>query len=961
MPRDGLAYSPLHSLIKDLPVTLHRVNGELLVRDLVEDSRAVKPGIVFLARPGASDDGRAWISSAEQSGAACILSDAEGCARATGPAIECDDPVAIGAVLADRIHGHPSRSITLVGITGTNGKTTTAVILQHLLSTSARPCGLIGGIEIDDGRDRFSASLTTPQPSEIARSLAAMVGNDCHAAVMEVSSHALELGRVGQLEFDAAIFTNLSGDHLDFHGDMPSYARAKRRLFECLPQDAYAIINIDCVHGLEMAAASNCSIIECGDGAAARVLCMAEDLDGSQGRFEGPWGTFETFLPLVGRHNLTNALQAVATAYQLGVPLPRIVERLPSCPCPRGRLERVPGAPGSPPVFVDFAHTDEALRSTLSSVRATLANGEPLAVLFGCGGDRDRSKRPRMAEAALAIADHVYVTSDNPRTEDPQDIIDEIVSTLNASDRARVSIEPDRALAIDQAVRHAFESRATLVIAGKGHEQVQLIGDQELPFNDVDAAARALAREQCVDSWSTPQRLQSALPQSRWIVAPGPDWSGCRGVSIDSRSLKPGSMFIAIRGEIHDGHEFAQAAVDAGAALLLVEEDVGIRNVPCLQVGDTQLAMMDLANAHRDILANVPVIAVTGSCGKTTVKELLRSVLSELGEVCASRRSFNNHIGLPLTLLEASRQHHAVILEMGTSSPGEIQRLASIARPDFGIVTMIGSGHLAELESLEGVAREKYSMLQHVGGEAWIRSDGFPLPEGIRAQVHQFGEGQQLGCENLHYAEDSTTFTLSDGSSFCLPMVGKHHVINALPVIDLARRLGLDDAAIQRGFNQVMPVSGRGVRELIHDISFIDESYNANPDSMWAAIDTVLRSTQDDQRVVLILGDMLELGDKTELMHEQLGERIAAHPNADQIDLILMAGLHVQSTVRALASSGWPGDRMAHEPDVDDTAMEHIASMLLPGDMVLLKGSRGIALERVLSCRRAMETEDSHH
>jgi murE/murF fusion protein len=959
VPRNGLAYSPLHTLLKDLPVTLHRVEGEILVRDLVEDSRAVKPGMIFLARCGETTDGRDWIESAERAGAACILSDAKGCAQASGPAIECDDPMALGATIADRIHGHPSRSITLIGITGTNGKSTTAVMLHHLLSTPTRPCGLIGGIEIDDGCTRSPASLTTPQSTELARCLAAMVDNDCHAVVMEVSSHALELGRVDQLEFDAAVFTNLSGDHLDFHGDMSSYSRAKRRLFERLPAEAHAIVNIDCVHGLEMASASECTVIECGAGAAARVLCIHEDLHGSRGRFEGPWGSFEASIPLVGRHNLNNALHAVATAFQLGVPIGRIADRLPDCPCPQGRLERVPSAAGLPPVFVDFAHTDEALRSTLSSVRTLLAEDASLSVLFGCGGDRDHSKRARMAAVAVANADHVYVTSDNPRTEDPKAIIHDIIAELSAHELAQVTIEPDRAQAIADAIRHACETNSTLVIAGKGHEQVQLVGDQRLPFRDVTIATRALANEQSIDSWSTPARLKAALPASQWIVAPPAPWAGARGVSIDSRTLQPGNVFIAIRGTDHDGHDHAQAAMTAGASMLLLEEDVGVRNIPCLQVDDTKQALMDLAEGHRGMLMDIPVIAVTGSCGKTTVKDLLKEVLSELGPVCASRRSFNNHIGLPLTLLEASKKHHAIILEMGTSAPGEINRLASISRPDYGIITMIGSGHLEDLDSLDGVAREKYSMLKHVGTAAWIRDDGFTLPEGLGAHVHHFGRGHTLACTEIHTDADMSTFTMEDGATFQLPMTGRHNVINSLPVIALARQLGLDDPAIQRGFDRVTPVAGRGVRETIHGINFIDESYNANPDSMWAAIGTTLESSQDDQRIVLVLGDMLELGDQSESMHAQLGERIAAHPNADQIDLILLMGMHVHSTIRALATSGWPGDRMAHEPDIDDTAIGNIASMLLPGDTVLVKGSRGLSLERVLAHRRATETEDT--
>ena len=224
---------------------MHRVDGPVMLCTLVEDSRLVQPGSIFLARQGATTDGRDWITQAEKDGASLILSDRSGCDRASGPALSCDDPVRIGALLAERLHGSPSSGLELVGITGTNGKTTTATILQHLLANDDAPCGLIGGIEVDDGRARTPATLTTPQAADLSRTLGRMIGNGCRFAVMEVSSHALDLGRVSGLHFSAALFTNLSGDHLAHHGDMDSYAEAKRSLYSSLAHEAVAVINVD--------------------------------------------------------------------------------------------------------------------------------------------------------------------------------------------------------------------------------------------------------------------------------------------------------------------------------------------------------------------------------------------------------------------------------------------------------------------------------------------------------------------------------------------------------------------------------------------------------------------------------------------------------------------------------------------------------------------------------------------
>ncbi|MDG2201454.1 MAG: UDP-N-acetylmuramoyl-L-alanyl-D-glutamate--2,6-diaminopimelate ligase [Phycisphaerales bacterium] len=951
MTTDGFKGTSLIQLLDGLPVTCHRVTGDVIVADLVEDARLVKPGDIFLARPGRTADGRQFIKQAQAAGAAAILSDSTGCAEAVIPAIECVDPSMIGARLAERLHGDPSRRLHLIGITGTNGKSTTAMILQHLLDDDRARCGLIGGIHIDDGLRRSTASLTTPQASELSRQLGRMVRNGCTRAVMEVSSHALDLGRVHALSFHGAIFTNLSGDHLDWHGDMVQYAIAKRRLFSMLPRHGIAVLNAEDQRSRFMAQAANCRIIETGAGATAQVVCLDERLDGSRARFEGPWGTFdgiESTIPLVGRHNLANALQAVAMAQQLGVTPEVIAHRLETCPCPAGRLQPVASDDDQPRVFVDFAHTDAALGTTLSGIRRILEPDQRLHVVFGCGGDRDASKRPRMAVAALASADSVTLTSDNPRTEDPAAILKDILTGVPEDRMDDVQVEPDRA----NAIRHAISSTppgSVVLIAGKGHERVQLIGSARIPFDDAAVAKSCLDGTDC---------LQQHLHRLPVLERGGADSDGIpalTGVCTDSREVEPGQLYIALRGPNHDGHDFIEQAVQRGAAALVVERHPGEVSVPWFRVDDSRSALGGLAGFHRDSMESIPVIAVTGTCGKTGTKEVLRSVLSGLGPVCASTRSFNNEIGMPLTLLAARPSHRAVILELGTNSPGEIEYLARIARPDFAIITMIGSGHLAGLETIEGVAREKYALLPWVRERAWVRRDPFPLPES-KAPVVQFGDGTTDAIDSIEVDHEGTAFTLADGTRFRLPLVGRHHAFNTVPVILLARQLGMDDVSIQHGLDAVDPPRGRGAVHYIDEIEFVDESYNANPDSMQASIDAFLVD-QDQSRNVLILGDMLELGDHAQAMHEALGRAIAEHPAAGSIDLVMLVGQDIQHTLRSLAASGWSGDQLVHEPEIDEPAMRRLASMLQPGDRVLLKGSRGLGLERVHVARSNWDSE----
>ena len=951
MTTDGTKESSLIQLLDGLPVTCHRVTGHVVVNDLVEDARLVTPGDIFLARPGRTSDGRAYIKQACAAGAAAILSDAQGCADAGIPSIECVDPAMIGARLAERLHGDPSRRLQLIGITGTNGKSTTAMILQHLLDDDQFRCGLIGGIHIDDGERRTATSLTTPQPSDLSRQLGRMVRNGCTRAVMEVSSHALDLGRVHALSFHGAIFTNLSGDHLDWHGDMVQYAIAKRRLFAMLPKHGIAVINAEDERSRFMAQAAHCRIIETGAGATAQVVCLEEHLDGSRARFEGPWGAFdgiEAFLPLVGRHNLANALQAVTMAQQLGISPNRIARRLATCPCPRGRLQPIASSDDQPRVFVDFAHTDAALATTLASIRRILADDKKLHVVFGCGGDRDASKRPRMAAAALASADAVILTSDNPRTEDPGAILDDVLTGVPEDRLDDVRVELDRSTAIRHAITTAGPGSVVL-IAGKGHERVQLVGAARIPFDDAAVA------KSCLDGTDS---LQHHLERLDVLERGGFGVDGApalTGVCTDSRQVDPGQLYVALRGPNHDGHDFIDEAIRRGAAAVLVDRDPGPVQSPWFRVEDARVALGTLAGYHRDAMDSIPVIAVTGSCGKTSTKELLRSVLEERGPVCAGVHSYNNEIGMPLTLLSARPSHRAIVLELGTSSPGEIDYLARIARPDFAIITMIGAGHLAGLETIEGVAGEKYSLLPWVRQRSWVRRDPFPLPDS-EAPVDQFGDGTAEAIESVEIDQEGTAFTLRDGTRFRLRLVGRHHAFNAVPVILLARHLGLDDIAIQNGLDAVEPPRGRGAVHYIDEIEFVDESYNANPDSMKASINAFL-ADQDEHRNVLVLGDMLELGDHALSMHEALGRTISEHPAADSIDLVMLVGHDTQHTLRSLAASGWNGDRLVHEPEIDEPAMRRLASMLQSGDRVLLKGSRGLGLERVHIARTNWDSE----
>ncbi len=497
----------LPQLIDGLPLSLHCGGPvDIPLTSLADDSRQVQPGALFIAREGVGADGEQFITDAIERGAAAIIAPRPPRTEtetspvwASGPKID----MALTARLADRFFGHPARDLAIAAVTGTNGKTTVAFLVRHLLERAGMRCGLLGTVHNDLGRGVEPAALTTPGPIELHRSLRQMVDAGCDAVACELSSHGLEQGRAAGLDVDVAIFTNLTGDHLDYHGTMEDYAAAKARLFEMLKPPARAVVNAEDAWTKRIVADCEGSIIRCAVDAAAEVEWRAEVLSlsaaGSRIAITSPRGRDEVSLPLLGRHNVSNALLATAAADAVcesrGLDTAGLCAFLAEVGIVPGRLEPVsiPGDETAPTVLVDYAHTDDALFNVLTALRPLLPEAGRLSVVFGCGGDRDRTKRPRMAEVASRLADELYVTSDNPRTEPPQQIIDDILSGLPAGTVAgeSVHVEPDRARAIEQAIT-AAGSRHIVLIAGKGDEDYQIIGTERTHFDDREQAATAL-------------------------------------------------------------------------------------------------------------------------------------------------------------------------------------------------------------------------------------------------------------------------------------------------------------------------------------------------------------------------------------------------------------------------------------------------------------------------------------
>ncbi|MBM9518532.1 UDP-N-acetylmuramoyl-L-alanyl-D-glutamate--2,6-diaminopimelate ligase [Desulforhopalus vacuolatus] len=961
------------------------------------DSREVKSGSLFIALRGASVDGHSFLADVADRGAAAVVCETGGIsekvrillAEKSVIVIEVDNTSVCCPVIASWFYGNPAKSLRLAAVTGTNGKTTVTSLVEQLLLADGKAVGVIGTVNnrctVNGKTLSFPAHLTTPEPIELHRLLRAMVDAGTEIVVMEVSSHALVRSRVDGLQFEAAAFTNISRDHLDYHGTMERYFNAKSLLFsKYLADDGVAVIPNPSVEGHKLAvlAESRPGVRMIRWGAAEdndlRLINCRLHLDYTEVECRAFGKTFFFNTLLIGSYNVENLLTAWGVAAALGMVTQHIAADVSSLTGAPGRVERInveaAWASKGPVVLVDYSHTPDALEKVLETV-AVLPHRN-LCVVFGCGGDRDSGKRPLMGAVAGRLADVVVLTDDNPRSELSSEIIREILPgvesagcpvfqkdwlfTRSEKEKGCV-VTASRDEAIDQAIR-SMGAGDVVVIAGKGHEPYQISRRGRCYFDDRRRAENALF------SWTS--QLLAEATGGRVVGNAG--MSGA--VTTDSRMENPRGIFVALTGEHHDAHDFAPGAVEKNNLCLVVERELPL-DVCQVVVADTTRALGNMAAFRRRALARFlaaqgreqNVVGVTGSCGKTTVKEMIFAILRRkwpVGEyypetsILKTAGNFNNLIGLPLSLLPIGVDQRAVILEMGMNAPGEIARLAEIADPDISVITNVFGAHLAGLGDLNGVAAAKGELF------AGTRADGLLVvnidDEKIRAQAEKSlcrkitfsaaGSRADLYATDIRQAgRGRCNFTLHCGGAkrdIFLGAAGEHNVGNALAAATVCTALGVDLEEIALGLADFRNV-GRRMELLTAPGGFtvINDCYNANPGSMAAGL-KVLASFPGKKFAVI--GDMLELGSSSEAAHEKIGRRAAEL----DIDRLAIIGEFASAVKKGALEGGMADTDVAIFADKEqfvstiDCCCEQLKT---DKDAVLVKASRGLALESIVA------------
>ncbi|MBR5130620.1 MAG: UDP-N-acetylmuramoyl-L-alanyl-D-glutamate--2,6-diaminopimelate ligase [Alphaproteobacteria bacterium] len=905
------------------------------------NSTAIKQDGLFFAIRGTKTDGANFVPQAIQNGAVAIV--AEYPIQTTVPVVVVSNIRYVMSCMANKLYA--SNNIKKVAVTGTNGKTSTVYYVAQIMNALGIASASVGTIGINSPLLKKTGSMTTPDTCVIHENLHQLELAGVKTVAMEASSHGLDQNRLDGITFEAGAFTNLTQDHLDYHKTMDTYWSAKIKLFDRIKNGGYAVLNADIEEFDQLKNISEqkgLHIISYGkNGDQLRILEQKPLPFGQRVSVYVFGQVYDIDLGVVGDFQLMNILCAIGLCIGLGANSDEIMQVIPFLQAPEGRLECVATLKNGASIYVDYAHTPDALERVLKTMRAHTTGR--LICVFGCGGNRDVTKRPIMGKIADQLADIVYVTDDNPRFENPAEIRSQIVAACPKA----IEIG-DRQMAILTAVA-SLQENDVLVLAGKGHETGQSINGISYAFDDKIETLLAIMNVEKKPLWQF-YELKAALTPDV------PMGINAFGVSKDTRTLQLGDLYIAIRGDNVDGHAFVKTAVQKGACACLVDHLVeGVPVSKQIIVSDVMQAFNRLALFARN-RSEAKFVAVTGSSGKTTTKEMLKLALSEQGKTYATAGNYNNHIGVPLTLTQMPLDTQYAIIETGMNHVGELTELSMLVQPDVAVVTMIGAAHLAHFQDEKQIAEAKAEIFtsMNTGASVILNADdkfyGLLRDKAYECGVrHIVSFGHEVEADfvlkNTYAIGEKTKITADwHGTElkYEIGFLGEHFAMNSLAVLAAVDSIGasVEQAALSLGIASA--VAGRGAAETIQlsngrNVILIDDAYNANPSSMAASIRSLgLRSGTVK---IAVIGDMLELGEHEKELHVGL------------VPTLLEANVHKVYATGRLSQylyHSLPPDRQGAWVSTADELSDVLLNELPDGAVVLIKASNGIGLKKVV-------------
>ncbi|WP_023648047.1 UDP-N-acetylmuramoyl-L-alanyl-D-glutamate--2,6-diaminopimelate ligase [Candidatus Pelagibacter ubique] len=917
------------------------------------NSNQVKKHNIFFAIKGNEIDGNNFILSAISNGAKIVVTEKKINGLKNGILfIQSNSIRKLLAEISFKINNKIPNNI--IAVTGTNGKSSIADFYYQILELNNKKAASIGTLGIKSKKFKKNLPNTTIDPIQLSKVLRHLKKININNVIMEASSHGLSQNRLDGLFFNTGIFTNLSQDHLDYHKNIKDYLKAKLYLFEKLIKKNGNIITDEKIPQFRkiksIASNKNLKLFSLLDKK-NNFQFLSHKYEGESQLLEIKYNNsiHKIKLNLIGKIQLKNILMAVIASIKSNINIKNILNVIPKIKSVEGRFEIVGRIKNNSKVILDYAHTPDALKTCLKNLKEQFP-GQKITLVFGCGGNRDQNKRAKMGKIADLFSDKIYLTDDNPRLEQPSKIRKDIKKGIK---NQKIFEFPNRENAISEAIKH-LKTGDILLVAGKGHEKVQEIGVKKFFFSDKKIILDAIKIKNLDLSNNLKVNIINELNGKQKISSK----ISFKKAKINSREIIKGDIFFAIKGIKNDGNKFISEAFKKKASIAVVnkiEKKINISRQ--IKVKDTLKFLTKSSKIYRENI-KTKIIAITGSCGKTTLKELLGSSLNQLSKVGISPKSYNNKYGVPLSLLNLDQKNNYGVLEIGMDKKGEIDYLSKIVKPDVSVITNINYAHAKNFKSLRQIALAKSEIINNtkVNGFIVLNSDDnfFTLHKNIankrNLKILSFGiDNHDANIKLISIKKISNKFKViirinNLKTYFFISNDFQNNILNILATIAVMS-IFFDISRLNKNIFMSFKIpNGRGditkIKINKKNLNLIDESYNSNPLSLKSAILNFDKIKIDKEKKYLLLGDMLELGKHSKKLHQSIGKII----NNTKIDKIFVKGSKVLNTYNSILKKK-KGRILNNNSQIIDL----IKNDLNNNDYLMVKASNATGFNKIIS------------
>ena len=886
-------------LLKDYIPNVNKKFRNFFFSGISFDSSKVKKNNIFFAIKGIKFDGNNFIPKAIKKGSKVIISEKKIKEFKNGILfIHTKNIRKLLAEVSYKIYKNKPKN--LIAVTGTNGKSSIANFYYQILKLNKKRVASIGTLGVKSNILNLNLSNTTIDPIQLGQILTKLKNQRINDVIMEASSHGLKQNRLDGLKFNTGIFTNLSQDHLDYHKNLKNYLKAKLHLFENLIKKNGNVITDDKIPQFKkikkISIKNNLKLHTLNDEKNNfKILSHSFKEESQIIKIKYKDSIEVVKLNLIGKIQLKNLLMAIIAAKKSNIGLKKILLIIPKIKSVEGRFEKIGNIKNRSKVILDYAHTPEALKTCLLNLREQFPN-KKINLLFGCGGDRDQNKRSKMGKIADNYADEIYLTDDNPRFENPNKIRKDIKKGIK---KRKIIEQSNRAKAISKAIK-GLNTGDILLVAGKGHEKIQDIGKKKIFFSDKKIILDEIRNKNLSLSKNLKLNIVKEVSGNKNL----PSNLSFKQARINSGEVKKNDIFFAIKGKKNDGNQFVRQSFKKKASLAIVnriQNDLNKKRQ--IKIKNTLKFLTDTSKIFRENI-NTKIIAITGSCGKTTLKELLGNSLKKISKVSISPKSYNNKYGVPLSLFNLSQNDDYGVLEVGMDKKGEIDQLSKIIKPDVSVITNINYAHAKNFKNIKAIALAKSEIIHNTKSNGFVILNAddnfFNLHNKIalkkNLKVISFGiKNDKSNVKLIGIKKQGKNFKVEvqlnkSKRYFLLSNNFQNNIYNVLAAIAIMS-IYINIFKLNKNiFINFKTPQGRGdfskIKVNKKKFNLIDESYNSNPLSLKTAILNYDKINSKKSKKYLLLGDMLELGNHSKKLHQSIAPII----NKTKIDKVFVKG-----------------------------------------------------------------------